>query len=751
MDKKNIKLVTFFLIILAAITCTDDEIPTRGFPGVKTLEVTNITNLGAQFNAEILRQGNGEIIEYGFAWGQGENPTIEFNEKRAIAEKITTGTFTAQIETTLKDGKKYYARAYAKSDEYLVYGMNVPFISLGSGAAAIDDFYPKLGTWGDTITLKGKNFSYLIDHNHVYFKDIESSVINSTDSTIVCIVPEDISEKSVPISVKIADQLSQSKENFEFIVPEIESFYPMKAKFGDTIKLVCNNFDPIINKINFSGHQAEVIDFTETSVDVIVPISLDAVFNTIEISLRSISNPAKDLFELLVPRIESFSPIKGTFGDSIKLFGENFDPITNKIDFNGYPAEVIEFTETSLTVIVPTPLDEKFSTIGITLRSISNSAKDLFELMAPRIDEISPESGYSNTLIKIIGDNFNPETWNNTVFFDDNLGELDVEVIEAGRNELTVKVPRYIYTDRSIQVGVEVAGQKTFSASMFGLLDPWLRRKDAPSRGYVKWRATGFSLLNKGYVGLGYGNSPYPWDDFYRFDPIQNTWETIAVFAGGPRYDAADFVIDNIAYVGSGSIDQFTWTGTSDFWRFDPQTDTWTEIASLPIGATNAVGLSANGKGYICIPDDSNNFWSYDPSNDEWTQMPDLIIGSMGGLGKVISGFVIDNKIYIYAALNRVNKELYEFDPGTLQWSRKSDLIGSEGLDGEGFSLNSKGYLVIENDFYQYNALTDSWKILNPFLGKGRVNAISFVIDGKAYYGTSGSDNDIWEYDPEYE
>ena len=44
------------------------------------------------------------------------------------------------------------------------------FISLGSEAPTITDFYPENGTLGDTITIEGKNFSYI--DNKAFLKNL---------------------------------------------------------------------------------------------------------------------------------------------------------------------------------------------------------------------------------------------------------------------------------------------------------------------------------------------------------------------------------------------------------------------------------------------------------------------------------------------------------------------------------------------------------------------------------------------------
>jgi len=671
---KITKLVLFVIIVIfSVLSCADDEITSREYPRVKTLEVNNISKSGAIFNAEIIHQGNQEIIEYGFIWDTKENPTIDYSDKRILAEEITTGSFTAQIKTTLYEDVNYFVRAYAKNSDYLVYGKNVKFLSLGSLAARIDDFHPKIGTWGDTISIKGENFSYKSTKNYILFKDIGSKVISSTDSIIKCIVPEGISDKSVPIFLKISSQLTE----------------------------------------------------------------------------------AKDKFELTVPEIESFSPKKATFNDKIEIIGENFNPIKNKniVSFSGHQAEVLSATKNKLTVIIPTSIDTQFNELKITMNMQSGIASELFEVLPPIIYDISPTSGFMDSSFKITGDNFNPFKGGDSIILDSNYGT----VINASKNELTVRINAGIYTNRSFKVGVKVAGQTAYSTSLFTLKDPWIRKSDIPFEKFPRYYATGFSIKGMGYVGLGLGNSfEYANHDFYKYNPSENTWEKINDFGGKARYDATSFVIGNYAYVGTGRISSYGVDVTNDFWKFDPITESWTEIANFPVHTARAVGLSVNGFGYLCTPGETDNFWKYDPLANKWIQLPDLKMPQVGAIGRADSGFVIGDKIYIYVSGNSTGlHHLYEFDTNTLQWTRKADMIDF-GIRWNvvGFSIKGKGYIIDVYYVHEYDPVNDTWKIVEDKPGRSREAAIEFVIDDKAYFGsgsTGGSStSDFWEYNVDF-
>ncbi len=137
MRTNQIVLFASLLLMLVIASCSKDIITPREYPRVKTLEVSNISKTGATFNAEIIYQGNQKIIEHGFVWMEYkvlnevlQSPSLEYSEKVVITQPITTGVFNSEISNAFDAGTKYTIRAYARSNEYLVYGKFIFFTSL---------------------------------------------------------------------------------------------------------------------------------------------------------------------------------------------------------------------------------------------------------------------------------------------------------------------------------------------------------------------------------------------------------------------------------------------------------------------------------------------------------------------------------------------------------------------------------------------------------------------------------------------
>ncbi|MGB3080649.1 MAG: T9SS type A sorting domain-containing protein [Saprospiraceae bacterium] len=297
----------------------------------------------------------------------------------------------------------------------------------------------------------------------------------------------------------------------------------------------------------------------------------------------------------------------------------------------------------------------------------------------------------------------------------------------------------------------------TIAGSTDSRADTWTQK--ANFGGLPRECGVAFSIGNKGYMGLGdYSLS----SDWWEYNPLTNLWTQKANFGGGVRGRAVGFSIGNKGYVGTG------WHGsntdpdlTNDFWEYDPVTNIWTEKADLG-GAPRqeAIGFSIGNYGYIGTGKGSSSnggvfstsdFWKYDPATDSWNQITTFsIYGSYAAVG-----FSIGNKGYLGTGAWTSNS-LWEYDPVTDTWTQKADFEGDERTYATAFSIGNKGYigtgmdgLYVRKDFWEYDPVTNSWTQKTDFGGAARAGASGFSIGTKGYIGLGGFENDFWEYTPD--
>ena len=129
-----------------------------------------------------------------------------------------------------------------------------------------------------------------------------------------------------------------------------------------------------------------------------------------------------------------------------------------------------------------------------------------------------------------------------------------------------------------------------------------------------------------------------------------------------------------------------------------------------------------------------------------------------GGYRYCAVGFSIGDKGYIGTGANDgqiPQNDFWEYDKITNTWTQKANFAGSARIGAVGFSIGTKGYIGTGNDdtFWEYDPSTNIWTQKANFAGGYRSFAVGFSINNKGYIGT-GMDsnnvkkNDFWEYDP---
>lgn len=293
----------------------------------------------------------------------------------------------------------------------------------------------------------------------------------------------------------------------------------------------------------------------------------------------------------------------------------------------------------------------------------------------------------------------------------------------------------------------------------------WTKRNDVAMG--KRERATGFSVMGKGYLFGGQDTAEVIHKDLWAYDPSTDTWAQKADLPGSARRDAVSFVIGNYAYVGTGmdSVSAPVGLTLKDFWRYNPLTNAWTAIADFPGMGGNGVyfstGFAVEGKGYICggktgSSTYSSQLWEYKPSNDQW--IPRAVFP--GGVRYQMCAFVVGSKAYVGMGIdqNIFKKDIYCYNPGSNQWTPIAPFPAYERGAASTFTLEERGFVCLGNnggllgDLIEYNPKTDSWTLRAAYGGSERKSAIAFTIGEKAFVGTgkgySGKKASFYEYAP---
>lgn len=336
-------------------------------------------------------------------------------------------------------------------------------------------------------------------------------------------------------------------------------------------------------------------------------------------------------------------------------------------------------------------------------------------------------------------------------------------------------------------------------------------------------KASYCTINHKFYMGLGVSFASFIVDtehfkDWWCYDLDTDSWTQLADFIGHERASATTFSIGEKVYIGSGYVENYVFQSPgifppsieyyTDFYAYDPTSNTWVRKKDFPVERSEAVSFVLSSKGYVGTGSRytaSNsvynisifsNFWAYDPYDDsagldvngeplgKWIPKAALPGPPRGGA----IGFTIDTYGYVGAGRSGapdactpcVLKDFWQYDPNDLsngldvqgnpkgKWIRKAD-IGEYGRYGAyAFTLKSLGYIgggstkTVSNydfpflepfkDLWQYDPDTDKWKQVSGIAdGITYFFAPAFSTEDRGYVMDThiSGNRAIWEYIPQ--
>ena len=288
----------------------------------------------------------------------------------------------------------------------------------------------------------------------------------------------------------------------------------------------------------------------------------------------------------------------------------------------------------------------------------------------------------------------------------------------------------------------------------------WVQVTSLPNAFNETHHSFAFSFDDMGYIVAGNSDSGMR-DDFYQYDPVNDSWTELTPFPGAARGFAIGDTWDGKAYFGFG------YDGTSllnDLWVFDPSNMSWTELASCPCAErTHPAMIAHNGKVFVGLGGGGSlgnlkDWWEYDIASNTWSQKDDL--PSLGrhhpyqfGIGDyVYTGFGHGDGIF---------NDWFGYDIAGETWTQVATLPAEGRVAGTQFSYDGLGYVLSGDgddhgsmntgEFWAYDPVTDTWDELPSHPEGSRWAPASFIINGEVYIinGTSFSQyvTQIYKFD----
>lgn len=294
-----------------------------------------------------------------------------------------------------------------------------------------------------------------------------------------------------------------------------------------------------------------------------------------------------------------------------------------------------------------------------------------------------------------------------------------------------------------------------FLAVFFGASAQWTQKTNLPAPG--RNHPVTFSINGMGYVTTG-GNDgpPFYYDDMWKYNPVTDSWSPLGDFPGGDRSFSYGVEHGGYGYVGFGAWDNgVSVTYFDDWYRFDPISETWTTMATFPGTArTHPAMVATTDKIYVGCGGSSNgdirDWWEYDVAGDSWTQKTDF----PGTRRHHPFYFSIGDDVFVGMGHHQqsIFDDLYHYNIENDTWTQVASIPAEGRVAGTQFDYNGKGYILSgqgedhlnfnTGEFWEYDPVNDSWTELPPHPGSGRWAPGSFVI-GDSIYMVGGQNNDI--------
>lgn len=271
----------------------------------------------------------------------------------------------------------------------------------------------------------------------------------------------------------------------------------------------------------------------------------------------------------------------------------------------------------------------------------------------------------------------------------------------------------------------------------------WQRAAPLPHpRGHL----AGVALDGKLYaIGGCVGHDPVPVDVglVHRYDPRTDTWEEVAPLPT-PRshIEVSTFVQrDRIVVIGGRSRPS-RWANVPDVSAYDPVTNRWTALASLPLPLLAPIAVAVGDSALVGAGSETNSnpqnltFWIGTPWAG-WAPA-DPLPAAAGG----IAAGVIGTRLYL---VGERNPTTFVLDLGSGHWAPRTshamrpsfrDASGAEVLGGKFYLFGGSGDRAGLLQIYDPDA--DAWRV-GPPIPFPAIASASAVIAGRLYVA-GGSD-----------
>jgi hypothetical protein len=468
-------------------------------PSITTLEANPTSASSCIAKAIINEFGTYAITDHGFVFYFGTNETLNYvNEqnKVSLGKDIPSETFLATLSlpnasSYYSSGYKWYVRSYITNEKGTVYGNPISFAPL---VISLLNISPSTGKVGDTISINGNNFDPIITNNTVqfyyYYNYYTAKIVEASRTRLRVVVPSINSvyyDSFCDIKVTTGNQSSTLTDVFSFL-SSVTGFSPKTGSFGTTISITGNFLGQ--TSVMFDNSTISYYSSDRTIINVSVPYTITSKrFKIYVVSGSTKMEVPGGEFVMNNLTATSFSPAKVTPGNSLTIYGSNFNSSSsyNAVFIGSTKISNVYAYSGSFSVTVPQMGSGNYN-VSVTNGLDTVKIPGTLSVVTPVITGISPTSGYWGTDLTITGHNLN--TNYSYVYFNNSSSTA----YTYDSTTYKVKIP-VGYTPGTYTIGLNNGGTQILSPTNFTILAPTLT-SITPTNGTV---GTGVIITGEGF------------------------------------------------------------------------------------------------------------------------------------------------------------------------------------------------------------------------------------------------------------
>ena len=293
----------------------------------------------------------------------------------------------------------------------------------------ISSLDPDSGPEGTSVTITGANFGATRGTSTVAFNGTAATPTSWSDTEIAAAVPMGATTGNVVVTV---DGTASAGAAFT-VTPAIGSLDPTSGAEGTSVEITGTSFGATrgTSTVTFNGTAATPASWSDTSITVTVPSG--ATTGNLVVTVGG--EASNGVSFTVTPAIGSLSPDRGPVGASVEISGTSFGATqgTSTVTFNGTAAMPASWSDTSITVTVPSG-----ATTGNVVVTVGGEASNGVSFtVTPAISSLSPDRGPVGASVEISGTSFGATRGTSTVAFNGTAATAT----EWSATSITVTVP----------------------------------------------------------------------------------------------------------------------------------------------------------------------------------------------------------------------------------------------------------------------------------------------------------------------